>query len=409
MNHEEEIKHENLCLLVVAGGQGTRLWPISNPDCPKQFTKLNEDDTFIQNTVKRFYDFGVLPQNLYVAVTNERQREHVIEQLRELAIRQVNILEYPPTLGYAGCMAKANEYIRIQNRDAVVINTPSDQFVDMSSESRENFMKTMELATLTAQNHKPTMVGVKVSDMVTCRGCGHALYDLRDQSAAKRVTGFVEKPKSDKYVREMLRVGNTACNTGINVWHVDDLHAAIQGIDLDQRELGTDELMGLFTDLRVAIGEFEWKDCGTLKSLYDISAKDPTTGNATLGHGDYYVQSTDCEGCFFYTIEGIDLYVTGFKDASIVVNWFNDKLYFAVVHHKYCQEVRNLVEFFSQNSDVLTNDYSIFGRNNMIAMTNFSDNVCGGFVGFDNVHVFATKITKKGEKNVILQVSQQAA
>ena len=70
---KDEAKNSQLCLLVIAGGQGTRLWPISHKDCPKQFTLVNPNETFIQATVKRYYEVGVKPENVYVVVTNEKQ------------------------------------------------------------------------------------------------------------------------------------------------------------------------------------------------------------------------------------------------------------------------------------------------------------------------------------------------
>lgn len=395
MRKNEDVK--NLWLAVIAGGQGTRLFPLSYDACPKQFCRLDDENTFIQATVRRFTAVGVKPNHVVVITTNPNQTALANEQLNPLGVISPNIYEISPNYGYAGAMIKAAQFIYEHDKDAVIINTPSDQYIELSQE----FIDTIKLSIRSAQAGNPTVIGVEINDLVTFMGCGHALYDPEESSFCKTVTDFVEKPNR-KTSTDMMRAGNSACNTGINVWAADNILYATSRIDLEKEPLGTDELMAMLGELRLAIGNFRWFDCGTLKSLYEISKKTPNHKNATLGEG--YVNRTDCLGSFFYCIDGIDLYATGIKGGSVVVNEIEGLIYVAVVSHKECQLVRELAEHYKRNENILRNDYSIKARNNIVLKSNFSDNIRASFVGFDDIRIDSIK-DKDGR--IIIHVSQE--
>ena len=101
----------HLWLAVIAGGQGTRLFPLSNEHCPKQFCQLDNDNTFIQATVKRFYEIGVKANHVIVVTTTDRQTELAIKQLTPLGVISPNIYQIEARYGYAGAMVKAAEFI----------------------------------------------------------------------------------------------------------------------------------------------------------------------------------------------------------------------------------------------------------------------------------------------------------
>ena len=106
----------HLWLAVIAGGQGTRLFPLSNEHCPKQFCQLDNENTFIQATVKRFYDIGVKSNHVVVITTTERQTELATKQLTPLGVISPNIYQIDASYGYAGAMIKASaNHSRCQN------------------------------------------------------------------------------------------------------------------------------------------------------------------------------------------------------------------------------------------------------------------------------------------------------
>lgn len=389
---------KNLWLAVIAGGQGTRLFPMSHEKCPKQFCDLDQDNKFIQATVRRFLAIGVNPKHVVVITTNPTQTMLANEQLTPLGVISPNIYEISPDYGYAGAMVKAAEFISEHDEEAVIINTPSDQYIQID----DDFRDTMKLAVRTADAGCPTVVGVEVNDLVTFMGCGHALYDPDEASFCKTVKGFVEKPDKKQAI-EMMRAGNSACNTGINVWRADDVLRATASYDLDKEPLGTDELMAVIGELRLAIGTFKWYDCGTLKSLYQISKKTPNHKNATIGKG-FVDRGTTCRGSLFYGIEGTNIWATNVKDAAVVVNEINGQIVVAIVALEESQLVRELAENFNHNKKVLMHDYSIRARNNLVTDTNCSDQILVGFVGVTGYIVTPLK-RPDGEMDIIVSRS----
>ena len=388
-------KLENIWVAIIAGGKGTRLFPLSHMSCPKQFCQLDSENTFIQATAKRFIALGILPEHVVVLTTNDGQTELAKKQLKSLGVIEPNIYQISDKYGYAGAMVKTNLFIAELDENAIVINTPSDQYIVPSAAFTETVMTAVD----NAEKDNPTILGVKVNDMVTFTGCGHAVYDLKDAGVCKKVKGFVEKPKEEEAVK-MMRARNTACNTGINVWHVKTMINAIKGIDLEAGELATDKFMSCFKQLYLAIGKFEWHDCGTLKSLYDISAKTPNHKNASLGEGG--IDRANCRRSLFYSVKGVNIYASNCEDVAVVANEINDHIFIAIIAMEKCQLVKQLTNDFPVYAPVLGNDFSIMARNNIIPYTNYSDEINVGLVG---VHGYTISAIKHPDGSVDVTVS----
>ena len=379
-----KVDFEHVWLAIIAGGKGTRLFPLSHMSCPKQFCQLDKENTFIQATAKRFIALGVKPEQVVVLTTNDGQTALAKEQLRSLGVIEPNIYQISDKYGYAGAMIKTNLFIRDIDKDAIVINTPSDQYIVPS----DAFTDTLTLAINSASEGNPTVLGVKVNDMVTFTGCGHAVYNRADTGICKKVLNFVEKPKQDIAVK-MMRANNSACNTGINVWHVETMVKAVVGINLEKGELATDKFMACFKQLYLAIGTFDWHDCGTLKSLYDISAKTPNHKNASLGEGMIYRE--DCRNSLFYSVKGVNIYATKVEGAAVVVNEINDHIFIAVIAMDESQLVKDLTTNFPVYEPILGNDFSIKARNNIIPATNYSHEINVGLIGVNGYTILANK------------------
>lgn len=374
-------------LAIIAGGQGTRLFPLSHDECPKQFCHIDKNRTFIQATIKRFVDFGIKPKRVVIVVTNDNQLRLAKEQCLPLGVISENIIKIDSSYGYAGAMVYAAEFIQELDEDAIIINTPADQFIV----SDENFTTTINNALDSARAGNPTIIGVKVSDLVTFTGCGHALYDAPEDDEelpTYDVKGFIEKP-DEKKALQLMREDCSACNTGINVWDVFTILSA----DIKSKVgLSTDALMkGLraYSDLKVAVGTFLWYDCGTLKSLFDISAKTPNHKNANLGKGT--IERTDCRRSLFYAIEGVTLRATNIKDSAIIINNIGDRIVIAIVKLDDSQKVKQLAENYKEHREFLTEDFSFGARNNIIMRTDYSKEIRAGFVGVDDCIVYSHK------------------
>lgn len=387
---------EHLWTAIIAGGKGTRLFPISHPDCPKQFCQLDERNTFIQAVVDNFTFLGVKPTNIVVVTTSDSQTELAKKQCLPRGILSQNILQLSPQLGYAGSMIKATSEIYKLDPAAIIINTPADQYLVPDFE----FKAAIESAVAGAKNGNSVIVGVKVNDIVTAMGCGHAIYE-ETNSACFPVTGFVEKPDKKK-ADEIMRQGNSACNTGINVWRAD----VVNGIFENKRYRGisTNKMMEMLGDLQVAVGYFEWHDCGTLKSLYDISRKSPNTKNATIGGGTF--ERMDCHRSLLYAIEGFELRVSGAEDDAVLFTSINERPIVVVAKLSDSQKIKLLAEDYLVHEEILTDDFSMGARNNTVLRSNVSDEIVVGFVGVQN---YAVYVHRNADGNLEAVVSQQMA
>lgn len=393
---------KQLYVAIIAGGAGTRFFPISHKMCPKQFCRLDDDNTFIQATMKRFRDLGVDVTRIIVITTNPIQTELANEQLNELGIPRKNILEIGSHYDYAGAMIKASQAIHRKNRRAVVINTPADQFVIADDE----FRKAMKLAVESAMAGSPTLAGVKIRDINTVMGCGHAKYSPDETGEIKSVVGFVEKFDNEAAAEELIREDASVCNTGINVWRTEDVLRTAESLDLEAG-VKTDALMDRFlktSGLKLVFGSFTWFDCGTLKSFYDISDKTPVEQNAIRGEGD--VRPDDCCGALLMAPDGVELQVSHIKGAAVIVNEIDGRMFVAVVKHTHSQRVGELAADYNKNKEILSRDFSLDARNNRVAQTAISDRIAAVFVGVHR-HTIAAIPTSNG--NMIISVSNDNA
>lgn len=388
------MENEHLWVAIIAGGKGTRLFPISHPDCPKQFCQLDEHNTFIQAVVENFTFLGVKPTNIVVITTTDGQTELARKQCLPRGIISQNILQVSPQLGYAGSMIKATSEIYKIDPAAIIINTPADQYLVPDFE----FKAAIESAVAGAKNGNSVIVGVKVNDIVTAMGCGHAIYE-ETNAPCFPVTGFVEKPDRKK-ADEIMRQGNSACNTGINVWRADVVDRLFRG--KKYRGISTNKMMEMLGDLQVAVGYFEWHDCGTLKSLYDISRKSPNTKNASIGGGTF--ERMDCHRSLLYAIEGFELRVSGAEDDAVLFTSINERPIVVVAKLSDSQKIKLLAEDYLMHEEVLTDDFSMGARNNTVLRSNVSDEIIVGFVGVQN---YAVYVHRKSDGNLEAVVSQQ--
>lgn len=371
----------HLWAAIIAGGQGTRLFPISHTNRPKQFCRLDERNTFIQAVVENLTGIGVKSTHIVVITTSDNQTSLAKEQTLPRGVLSQNILQISPNYGYAGAMIWASEFINKLDPKAVVINTPADQYLVAD----EEFVTTMNNAIAAAKNGRPVIVGVKVNDLVTAMGCGHALFEESDLPCHS-VIGFEEKPNREK-ADFIMRQGNSACNTGINVWQASTVLDIMHGATITG--LATDELMRRLGNLKIAVGSFEWHDCGTLKSLYEISKKTPNHKNASLGNGTF--ERNNCRGSLLYASRGMELRVNGARDDAIVFTVIDEKPIIVVAKLAESQRIKDLADDFQRHRAIFSDDFSFGARNNIVLESNVSNELIVGFVGVKNYAVYVHK------------------
>ncbi len=384
-------------LAVIAGGKGTRLFPISNPDKPKQFCQLDSKNTFIQAAIDNFTGLGIKPNHIVVITTSDSQTEWAKSQVMSRGVLSQDIYQIAPDWGYPGAMYQATKFISKLDPDAKVICTPSDQYLESSD---DDFEYAIKIALKEAENDFPVLIGVKVNDLVTAMGCGHAIYEDSDRGCYT-VTEFIEKP-NEYMADKIMRRDDTACNTGIAVWKASTVLNSIN--EAEVRGMNTDEFFAKFNKCKIAVGAFTWRDCGTFKSLYEISAKTPHHKNASLGDGTF--ERIRCRRSLLYATDGMDLSVSDAEDDAIIFTTIDDKPIVVVAKLSDSQSIKELAEDYAKHEKFLKKDFSFGARNNSVLSSNVSDELIVGFVGVKN---YAVYVRKRQNGRLEAAVSKQLA
>ncbi len=293
--------NKNNYALIMAGGVGSRFWPVSRTSYPKQFLDvLGTGKSLIQNTYERFKKI-VPAENIFI-LTNEKYFDLVKEQLPDLEENQ--IIGEPIMRNTAPCIAYCCYKIKQLNPKALVVVAPSDHLILET----ENFIETINKALTSAEgNNCLITLGIKPSRPDT--GYGYIQYSntiLSDN--LHKVKTFTEKPTLE-IAQSFLASGDFLWNSGIFVWSVESI---IKAFDLYLPEMSEifregkgsynsniekDFIQSAFqrcTNISIDYGimekaenvyvmpsEFGWSDLGTWSSVYDLAEKD-YLGNAVI-------------------------------------------------------------------------------------------------------------------------------
>jgi mannose-1-phosphate guanylyltransferase len=205
-----------LYALILSGGAGTRLWPLSRKSRPKQFLELVGDRTLLQDTVDRIAE--IIPTERIFVVAPPEHRALIHEQLPELRADHVVIEPYPR--GNAAAIGLAMAALHAFDPEAVVAVLPSDHVV----EKRARFREALLAATAAAEQGRLVTLGIEPQRADT--GFGYieagARLDVRAPMPVHAVKRFIEKPKRD-VAEKMLADGGHFWNAGMFVWRVADV------------------------------------------------------------------------------------------------------------------------------------------------------------------------------------------
>lgn len=326
-------------VVIMAGGIGSRFWPMSTPDFPKQFIDvLGTGRTLIQMTADRFAPLCP-PENMWV-VTSETYVDIVREQLP--FIPEGNILAEPAARNTAPCIAYACWKIRASmpaGENANIVVTPSDALVIDTDEYRRVITEALKF---TAGSRAIVTVGIKPTRPETGYGYIHA----GEGDGLIKVQEFKEKPDLATAQR-YLTDGGYLWNAGIFVWTLDTITDAIKtfapqiaGVidDMAAESFSAEAVKRLFPtcekisidyavmekskDIYTIPGDFGWSDLGTWGSLRQNLAKD-SEGNAVIGKD---IRLFDCKGCVVHisdlkqvVLEGLENCIVAEKDGQLLV------------------------------------------------------------------------------------------
>ena len=326
-------------VVIMAGGIGSRFWPMSTPECPKQFIDvMGTGRTMIQMTVERFAP--LCPMVNFWVVTGASYVDIVREQLPDIPAG--NILAEPCARNTAPCIAYACWKIRLTDPSANIVVTPSDALVLDGDEFRRVIGTALDF---TSEGRRIVTVGITPTRPETGYGyiqtACHCESGHEAGTGIRPVTAFREKP-SLEVAKQYLAAGNYLWNAGIFVWNVSTIVDSIRAYVSDLAEK-MDRMSGSFgtpseasavaeifpTCEKISIdyavmekadyiftipGDFGWSDVGTWGSLRTLLPQD-AAGNAVVGAN---VHLYGCSGCMVHAPHASSLVLEGLQDCIVV-------------------------------------------------------------------------------------------
>ncbi|AYD00561.1 mannose-1-phosphate guanylyltransferase/mannose-6-phosphate isomerase [Neorhizobium sp. NCHU2750] len=289
--------------VIMAGGKGTRLWPLSRASAPKQFIQFVGDRTLFQATLDRVSDAALYTAP--IVITNEDFRFLVAEQARELGIELSGVLLEPSARNTAPAVAAAASFaMKTFGADAIIQVLASDHEIIAD----DRYFEAIGTAHKTALSGKLVTFGIAPTEPAT--GYGYIEVGERLATGANAVKRFVEKPNG-KIAQEMLSAGGYVWNSGIFMFGakrvLDEIKeyapavvgAAVEAVqnakaDLDFIRLDAAAfdkapnisidyaVMEKTKDAAVVPASFVWSDMGSWDAVWKLGTQDPS-GNVVLG------------------------------------------------------------------------------------------------------------------------------
>ncbi len=332
-------------LVIMAGGIGSRFWPMSTPECPKQFIDITGSGrTMIQQTLDRFS--GIVDIDHVWVVTSAFFKDYVIDQLE--GINTNHILLEPCMRNTAPCIAYVSWKIRKEDPNAEIVVSPSDHLVLKVDIFQKVIQQGLDFV---AKGNRILTLGIEPTRPET--GYGYIERAEKVDEGIYKLASFREKPDL-KTAISYIQHGGFSWNSGIFLWSVDTI---INELRLYAPQIASvmDEISpALFTDMEqetvnslfptcekisidyavmektdvayVLPSEFGWSDLGTWGSLHTLSHKD-SQNNAVIGDN---VKMIESEGCMVRVPKGKQVVIQGLKDCIIAEH--NDVLMICQLH-----------------------------------------------------------------------------
>lgn len=326
---------KNRYCVIMAGGIGSRFWPMSRNSHPKQFIDiLGTGQTLIQQTFDRFKK--ICPAENILVVTNEDYKELVLDQLPEIPAD--NVLCEPARRNTAPCIAYANYKIREKDQNAIIVVAPSDHII-----LKEDLFANVVETAMDAAEKNDWLLTLGIEPGRPDTGYGYIQYNeditWDEDERIKKVKTFTEKPELEM-AKSFLESGDFLWNSGIFIWSLSSIEKAFKKHlnDIDEifkegigkyntgkeieyinhaysicRNISIDfGLMEKAENVYVLASDFGWSDLGTWGSLYSNISKNKDQ-NAIIGKN---VLTYDTSNCIvnvpkdkLVVLQGLDEYI----------------------------------------------------------------------------------------------------
>ncbi|MFY7810755.1 MAG: mannose-1-phosphate guanylyltransferase [Flavobacterium sp.] len=325
--------NQNNYAIIMAGGVGSRFWPVSTTEFPKQFhDMMGCGKTLIQKTFERLNH--LIPTENILVLTNKNYKDLVLSQLPLLHENQV-LLE-PAMRNTAPCILYAALKIKNQNPDAVMVVAPSDHWIEDQTAFINNLSTCFEFA---SSSNALMTLGIQPTFPNT--GFGYIEFDVNEIETVKKVNQFREKPNYET-AKTFLAQGNFLWNAGIFIWSAATICKAFQDLQPEMYQLFTtgnsfyntseeqkfiDEnypkaanisidyaILEKSENVYVITSSFDWNDLGTWGSLYEKIDKDKNN-NAVI---KAQTVLEDASNNIICTQNGKKVLINGLQDYIIV-------------------------------------------------------------------------------------------
>lgn len=342
----------------MAGGGGTRFWPLSRKERPKQLLNLSGNGLMINETLERLSK-SVEWENMFI-VTNTSQEELMKEETKRRFPRE-HILVEPAARNTSACIGYAAMEIVRKYGDGIMCVLPSDHFI----KDTEEFARVLETAALTAEQ-TDALVTIGIEPTFAATGYGYIKSKKGSQTPIGHknysiVEEFVEKP-NEKTAKEYLKSGEYLWNSGMFIWKASTILSYMerllpdvyQELDAIGEAMGTEKeretieriypvipkisidygIMERADHVLVIPGDFGWNDIGSLDMLYLMKEAD---GDGNIRYGE-----TLCENSRNCIVYGTDKLVAAVGLDDMIVVQTEDAV--LVCPRKRAQEVKNAVD-----------------------------------------------------------------
>jgi mannose-1-phosphate guanylyltransferase len=360
--------------VILAGGRGTRFWPLSRKKRAKQLLALDGKQTMIQQTVARL--LPVVPAKQLWVITNEDSRPEILRQLPKL--RREQILAEPVGRNTAPAIGLAAFILQHIDPEAVIGLFPSDHVIENGKRYREVLQEAIEIA---ASGENIVVLGIEPTRAET--GYGYIEAGALASGNARHVRRFTEKPNAER-AEEFLRTGNFYWNGGMFLWSARTLTNALKEhlpktaslLEKIAADYGTRKFASAFRRLypkcddisvdyailepRSAKGEqsskvfclradFGWNDLGSWTALHEhqLARQAPPDGNLISSQGIFTLNASrnyvHAPGKFVAVVGVNDIVVVETEDALLVTTRANSQDVGRVVKHLDEKKLKKLV------------------------------------------------------------------
>lgn len=341
--------------IILAGGSGSRLWPLSRELYPKQLLNINSDKSLLQSTFERLANF--MPTENIVSITNTKHSSDVRRQLEELA-ENVRVLSEPLAKNTAPAIALTTKFIQKDGENPVILVVPSDHLI----KNDKKFIETVKKGEKLAEEGYIVTFGIEPDYPET----GYGYINIHNERILEgyKVKEFVEKPDS-KTAQKYVDAKTYFWNSGIFMFKAStmieeikkltpEIYSVMEEFDFsssDKIEYNLfDKMPSISIDYaimekseKIALLKLEsdWNDLGSWQSIYDISQKDKNN-NVIIGH----VLDEDSKNSLVYSSSKL-VATIGLEDVVLVET---DDAVLACNKNK-TQDVKKIFDKLKQQND----------------------------------------------------------